>query len=56
MTTVTYIGPFAEVEIASTGQICARDGWIEVDDDLAASLLEQTDTWAPKPKTKKGDA
>ena len=41
---ITYIGTHDAVEIAATAQIATRDVPLEVEDELAKSLLEQ-DTW-----------
>lgn len=62
MKNVTYIGPFDEVEIERAPRLwtAVRNGeTIEVPDDLAASLLDQTDNWtaaakAPAPKKENG--
>lgn len=58
MKTVTYTGLFdsAEIEVApGVWATVARGEDLEVSDRLAASLLEQSDNWAPKgarkPKT-----
>lgn len=46
MRKIRYIGPNAEVQIAATGQVVAQNHQVEIeDDDLAKSLLEQTDNW-----------
>ena len=44
-TRIVYTGPSVGVEIAETGQWAAKGAEVEVDSDLAASLLEQ-DVWA----------
>jgi hypothetical protein len=50
---IRYIGPNDEVQIAATGQIVQQNHQVEVEDDeLAKSLLEQTDNWEPVTKEK----
>lgn len=51
---VVYTGPHDEVEIADTGQVVRQGESVEVDSDLAGSLLAQ-DVWA-KPATKAAKA
>lgn len=45
MKPITYIGAHDEVVIPSLGIRCANGATIEVEDEAAASLLEQTDNW-----------
>ena len=46
MKKLRYVGPFSEVQIAATGQTVQQNHQVEIeDDDLAKSLLEQTDNW-----------
>lgn len=46
MKKIRYVGPHDEVQIAATGQIVQQNHQVEIeDDDLAKSLLEQTDNW-----------
>lgn len=53
MRTVTYIGPFDEVEI-STGQVLKKGEAVEIDDnELGDSLLEQSDNFAGPSAAKK---
>lgn len=47
MRTLIYTGPSTAVEIAATGQVAVYGQPIEVEDDLAESLLEQ-DIWAAR--------
>lgn len=43
---IEYVGPDTEgVIIAASGQLAPLNFPIEVEDSLAASLLEQTDSW-----------
>lgn len=58
--TITYVGPFAEVEFETTlgaWVTCRNGGTVEVADALAASLLAQPDNWQPagKPAPTGGD-
>lgn len=46
---VTYNGPIDAVEIAETGQIVERDQTVEVPDELAVRLIEQS-SWDAAPK------
>lgn len=61
-TKLVYVGPFDRVEYPQTAMAFKSDrlGWaeanrgdtVEVDVDVAESLLEQPDNWQPaKPKT-----
>lgn len=50
---VRYVGPQAEVEIAATGDLVKQGHQVEVDSELAKSLLEQQDVWE-KADRKKG--
>jgi len=46
MKKIRYIGPNEEVQIAATGQVVSQNHQVEIeDDDLAKSLLEQTENW-----------
>lgn len=47
MARVVYVGPYEAVQLVN-GTECRRDVPVELDDALAASLLEQ-DTWAAAP-------
>ena len=50
MKTVKYIGPGDEVEIEVAPEFwqpVKHGGTVEVTDDLADSLCEQVDNWAP---------
>ena len=54
MKSVTYIGPHSEgVEIAATGQVVAKGESVDVPDEIAEGLLEQSDAWASLPATTK---
>lgn len=56
MKKLTYIGPHAEVEVEVAPNKWAEvknGAAIEVGDQLAESLLEQTDNWKPATKTTK---
>lgn len=54
---IVYTGPFAAVDVPSLGITAQRDVPIEVPDEPAARLLEQSTIWAkatsPKPSTAK---
>jgi hypothetical protein len=50
---VVYQGPIDAVEIAVTGQVARVGIPLEVDDDIAESLLAQGWKLADKPKTAK---
>lgn len=53
---VRYVGMFAEVEIADTGQMVAQGETVEVDDDLGERLLAQETNWKKAgSKSKKED-
>lgn len=46
--TITYTGPFAEVEfetLSGAWVTCAHGATVEVADALAVSMLEQPDNW-----------
>ena len=42
---IKYVGSHDEVEIADTGQVCARGKSVDVPDELAESLLDQPSNW-----------
>jgi len=44
---VTYVGPYAEVEIPRAGRTCRRGESVEVAADMAGALLAQPDNWQP---------
>ncbi len=55
-TKIVYVGPFADgVEIGATGQWVRPGEDVEVDSDLADSLLEQKANWS-RPTTKAAKA
>lgn len=56
MKTVYYIGPHPAVEVPAAGAVAANNEPFEVSDELAGSLLEQSDLWASKPVTGPGSA
>ena len=46
MPRIRYVGPYDAVEVPALGVVVERDAEVDVaDDDLAASLLEQSDNW-----------
>lgn len=45
MKSITYIGAHDEVIIPSLGIRCANGATVEVEDEAAASLLEQAANW-----------
>lgn len=46
MKKIRYVGPFDQIQIAATGQVVEQNHQVEIEDDeLAKSLLEQTDNW-----------
>lgn len=54
MKKLTYVGPGPGRIIAATGQVCLAGESVDVDDDLARSLLAQ-DVWAEAAKPKKSE-
>jgi hypothetical protein len=55
-TQIRYKGPFDQVEVPALDKYVPRLKWIEVDTEIAKSLLEQEDNWErPAPKSKEGD-
>lgn len=42
---IVYVGPFEAVEIPKAGVRAENGVPLEVDDELGAALLEQTDAW-----------
>lgn len=46
MKKIRYVGPEESIQIAATSQWVQNNHQVEIeDDDLAKSLLEQTDNW-----------
>ena len=57
-TQLRYIGPFEAVEVPAAGAVVERLKWVEMDTEIARSLLEQEDNWERKPPSttkKEGD-
>lgn len=54
-TKIRYVGPHDEVEIAATGDVVKQNNQVEVDSDLAKSLLQQS-VWEKADAKKSGGA
>ncbi|WP_332645111.1 hypothetical protein [Aeromicrobium sp.] len=51
-TPVKYVGPFDAVEVPAANLLEVKNGeTVEVDADLAKSLLDQPDNWRPGKKS-----
>lgn len=54
MTKVTYNGPF-EAVVTKDGTLFKRDESVEIDDELAKTLVERSDFSASEKEEKKGE-
>ena len=52
---VRNVSPLGDLDVPVLRRAVAAGEVVEVDDELAANLLEQTANWAPAPATKKGN-
>jgi hypothetical protein len=51
LVSVVYVGPYPEVEVPAAGIVAKHGEPVDVPEDVAKSLLTQTDSWAaPKAK------
>jgi hypothetical protein len=56
MPRITYTGPFDEVDVPAFRLLVKQGETVEVSEDAAVALLEQSDNWTTAKASKKGDA
>ena len=55
MRTIRYDGPFRAVEVPAAGVVVQRGETVEVEPEVAASLLRQKDNWSKVTKPAKAE-